>query len=73
MERCIRCGRELVQYHINNAFYFCNGTPDDPHPEFLITEKLIQEEDGETSSKDRLKKTVSEEKITKFRVKQATS
>ncbi len=41
-ERCLRCRREMVEYHQNNALYFCNGTPDDPHPEYLISTNFVE-------------------------------
>ncbi|HEX6977233.1 MAG TPA: hypothetical protein VF185_02665 [Patescibacteria group bacterium] len=47
-ELCIRCGRQLVPDHKNIAFYTCNGTPTDPHPDYDLSSKFVVDEYEET-------------------------
>lgn len=63
-EKCVRCGREIVPYHLNDAFYICTGTPEEPHPDFLVSTKFIKDEFTEKPMKkeDKLRRPQEEQK-----------
>lgn len=42
IDYCGRCNRPLVPYHINTSFNICVGVPDNPHPDYLVTDRDIE-------------------------------